>query len=136
GQQQQTSFNIQCSSNDFKPNQCRPPGDFELLSISVVHQLSKSACRLDQSYGITGNRRAVWVNGGPRETVNIQCSSIDYKPRTCRPNGDQILEEVRVEHKQSRSACTLNVSYGLTSDRRGVWVNHGCRALFVAYVAQ
>ena len=119
-----------------------------LLSVKVANKQSKSACTLDASYGLTINRRAVWVNGGCRalflvtgtlaeqpRRVNVECSSNNYRPSTCRPAGAGKLLDVHVVQKKSRSACTPNVSYGITADGTRVWVNHGCRAIFVATIA-
>ena len=60
----------------------------------------------------------------PRSVAQtISCSSDDGKRHYCSANG-----RARLVQQRSQSACTEGYSWG--SDRRGVWVDHGCRADF------
>ncbi|KAK7480556.1 hypothetical protein BaRGS_00028218 [Batillaria attramentaria] len=141
------SGNLRCSSNRNGTAQCRPPGDIILGSVSVASKMSSSStCTLDETFGILTDGRGVWATSGckavfsisgliwPHETVNIECFSEQNKPKQCRPERNVTLTSLWVEHRHSRSACREDVNYGITSDRRGVWVNHGCRALFVGFL--
>lgn len=61
--------------------------------------------------------------GGERETV--RCDSNDSRYRECPAD---TRGGVRLERQYSKSACIEGRSWGY--DRRGVWVNNGCRAEF------
>lgn len=140
---------IECSSNSFKPAQCAVPNNVLLQSVSVASQLSKSPCTLDVTFGITADKQGVWVTNGCRArfavagiqldssltTVNVVCSSNNFKPAQCYPGGGVVLTSVSVVHQLSRSSCIKDVTFGITSDGRGVWVTNGCRAVFSAVVA-
>lgn len=62
----------------------------------------------------------------PRSAAQtISCSSDDGKRHYCPANTEG---RVRLVQQRSESACREGYSWG--SDRRGVWVDHGCRADF------
>jgi hypothetical protein len=43
----------------------------------------------------------------------------------------RVRSDVELIRQRSTSACRFNTSWGY--DRRGVWVNKGCRADFAVY---
>ena len=67
---------------------------------------------------------AVFVPRSAAQTFS--CSSDDGKRHYCSANGPG---RVRLAQQRSESPCREGYSWG--SDRRGVWVDHGCRADFV-----
>lgn len=55
----------------------------------------------------------------------VRCESRNFRYRYCRADTDN---EVRLEREMSRRNCVLWRSWGY--DRRGIWVDNGCRAEF------
>jgi hypothetical protein len=65
------------------------------------------------------------------ESWSYRASSLSQGLVAPFPNAaDSILTSVSVNTKYSNSACTLGSSYGITADRKRVWTDNGCRALF------
>lgn len=62
---------------------------------------------------------------GYGEPQTVRCDSNDSRYRECPAD---TRGGVRMERQYSKSACIEGHSWGY--DRRGVWVNHGCRAEF------
>ncbi|WP_462116761.1 DUF3011 domain-containing protein, partial [Lysobacter xanthus] len=61
----------------------------------------------------------------PPTASRFRCESEDGRERTCGING---RGDVRFVRQLSRAACIEGRSWGV--DRRGVWVDGGCRAEF------
>ena len=57
--------------------------------------------------------------------TEIRCSSRDNKRRTCQADTSG---GVRLVQRMSKSPCHEGESWGY--DDRGIWVDHGCRAVF------
>jgi hypothetical protein len=55
----------------------------------------------------------------------IECTSEGYRYRYCRVDTDN---SVRLAHQQSKSSCDFGRGWGY--DRRGIWVDNGCSAIF------
>jgi hypothetical protein len=129
---------ITCSSDDGRRNWCDigPSRD-----VRLVRQISGSACVRDSTWGV--DRRGLWVDrgcraefaigrGGPpppapgygHSTV-VTCSSNDGGRRWCDIGGRQ---DVRLVRQISGSPCVRDNTWGV--DRRGLWVDRGCRADF------
>ncbi len=64
--------------------------------------------------------------GGNREQQRFACNSDDMRRHSCAV--DTRGGEVRLVRQLSDSPCTKGYSWG--TDRRGIWVDHGCRANF------
>lgn len=139
--------------------------------VQLYRQLSKNACRYNESWGY--DRRGVWVDQGCRgdfqlytgrsggdgrnkddHTAAIVGGAValgvlgaalsekdkdhnEDRPRRlvrCESDGDyrhcraDFRNGVRLHRQLSRSSCRQNESWGY--DRRGVWVDRGCRAEF------
>jgi hypothetical protein len=125
---------ITCSSNDGRRNWCDigPTRD-----VRLVRQISGSACIRDNTWGV--DRRGLWVDRGcraefvvgrggpppPPQARIVNCSSNDGRRNWCDigPNRD-----VRIARQISGSACIRDNTWGV--DRRGLWVDRGCRADF------
>ncbi|MGH9666320.1 MAG: DUF3011 domain-containing protein, partial [Bryobacteraceae bacterium] len=62
---------------------------------------------------------------GPREGVIVTCSSDDMRRHSCDADTRGGVHLVR---RRSEAACRQGNSWGF--DRRGIWVDRGCRADF------
>jgi DUF3011 family protein len=102
-----------------------------------VKQRSESACQEGYSWGLDGG--GIWVDygcradftvtaypyGGPDQGSIISCSSDDGGRHYCPADTRGV---VRLLKQRSDSSCLQGQSWGF--DRRGIWVDHGCRADF------
>jgi hypothetical protein len=138
---------IRCESSDGRSRQCAvdPRG-----GVRLVRQLSRSPCIEGRSWGVDrggvwvaqgcraefevgyrGNRGYGWGRNDDRDgygTVNarlLRCESNDGRGRRC---DVPVYRGVQLVRQLSRSTCSEGHSWGW--DRRGVWVDHGCRAEF------
>ena len=132
---------IVCESRDNRYEECRID---TRGGVSLDQQLSKSPCRYNDSWGY--NRRGVWVSEGCRarfivrdpgwhdsssggwgsqDGSAVRCESRDNRRQYCDAN---TRDGVRLSRQLSRSACDYGATWGY--DRRGIWVDHGCRADF------
>jgi Protein of unknown function (DUF3011) len=126
---------ITCSSNDMRRNWCDigPSRD-----VRLVRQISGSACIQGQTWGT--DRRGLWVDRGcraefivgraggpppPPPPMMVTCSSNDMRRNWCDIGGRR---DVRLNRQISGSACIQGQTWG--TDRRGLWVDRGCRAEF------
>jgi hypothetical protein len=130
-----------CSSDDGRRHYC--PVDSR-GRVRLVRQRSQSPCREGYSWGSDG--RGVWVDHGCRadfategrrggwdrdrdrgsdQDLVVSCSSDDMHRNYCPAD---TRGGVRLLKQRSDSACRQGYSWGY--DRRGIWVDHGCRADF------
>jgi hypothetical protein len=128
---------ITCASNDGRRNWCDigPSRD-----VRLVRQISGSACIRDNTWGV--DRRGLWVDRGcraefvvasgyrpppppPQQARIVNCSSNDGRRNWCDIGPSR---DVRLQRQISGSACFRDSTWGL--DRRGLWVDRGCRADF------
>jgi hypothetical protein len=65
--------------------------------------------------------------GGSGQSQRIACNSDDMRKHSC--SVDTRGGAVRLAVQHSEAACTKGYSWG--TNRRGIWVDHGCRADFV-----
>jgi hypothetical protein len=138
---------VSCSSDDGGRHYCPTNGGRVRLS----RQRSESPCREGYSWGQDG--RGIWVdhgcraefavdrgwggggwdrdrdrdrgNNGSDADLVVSCSSDDMHRHYCPADtrgGVQLLKQ------RSDSSCRQGYSWGY--DRRGIWVDHGCRADF------
>ena len=132
GPSQQT---INCSSNDGRRNWCAIGG---ARDAQLVRQISGSPCVRGQTWGI--DNRGLWVDRGcraefvlggrpgpppPPPPTIVTCSSNDMRRNWCDIGGRR---DVRLQRQISGSACVQGSTWGV--DRRGLWVDRGCRADF------
>jgi hypothetical protein len=127
---------ITCSSNDGKRNWCDVGGRRD---IRLARQISGSACVQGSTWGV--DRRGLWVDRGcraeffvaggrpqgpppPQERI-VNCSSNNGKRNWCDVGPSR---DIRLARQISGSACVQGSSWGI--DRRGLWVDRGCRADF------
>lgn len=160
---------VRCESTDQGYRHCRAD---TRDGVQLYRQLSKSACRYNDTWGY--DRRGVWVDRGCRGDFQLYTGSSGgdgkqkgkdntaaivggvialgvlgavlaernkedgpdhpYPTLRCESNGDyrhcraDTRDGVRLYRQLSRSACRYNDTWGY--DRRGVWVDRGCRAEF------
>lgn len=127
---------ISCSSDNGKRHYC----DAQTRGgVSMLRQRSDAACEEGYSWGY--DRRGIWVDHGcradfsvdtegaaisaPAEKLTLECASDDGKRHFCPADTSR---GVRMFHKLSSARCEEGYSWGF--DRRGIWVDHGCRADF------
>jgi len=70
--------------------------------------------------------------GGNRPSQSFACNSDNMRRHSCYV--DTRGGEVRLVRQLSDSACTRGYSWG--TNRRGIWVDHGCRADFAVVTAR
>jgi hypothetical protein len=106
--------------------------------VHLQRQLSKEACLEGVSWGF--DRDGIWVDKGCRaifevgesslgdvsggRTVKVESKNMQRKYKETSTRGG-----VRLQRQLSREACVEGVSWGF--DRDGIWVDEGCRAMFV-----
>lgn len=131
---------LTCSSNNGRRVYC--PADTR-GGVSMVRQRSDARCQQGYSWGY--DRRGVWVDRGCRADFVINTG---YRPRpggpgygqgqriTCSSNNGKrnycaadTRRGVQMVNQRSGSPCQQGYSWGY--DRRGIWVDRGCRADFV-----
>ena len=126
---------VTCSSNDGRRNWCNigPTRD-----VRLIRQISGSACVRDSTWGV--DRRGLWVDRGCRAEFVVgarpgppppppgrivNCSSNDGRRNWCDAGRSR---DIRLVRQISGSACVRGSTWGI--DRRGLWVDRGCRADF------
>lgn len=144
------SDTVSCSSDDGRRHYCGTQGSGR---VRLIKQRSDSPCREGYSWGSDG--RGIWVDHGCRadfaveggrggdydrdrrgrdwnrgdrgseQDIVISCSSDDMHRHYCPAD---VRGRVQLIKKRSDSACRQGYSWGY--DRRGIWVDHGCRADF------
>lgn len=127
------AYNIYCASDDMHRNWC--PVDTR-GGVRLVRKRSDSACVWGSTWGY--DRKGVWVDRGcradfeigqagwqPEQSRTIYCASDDGGRNVCKTHGGQ---DVRIIRQRSDADCIFNRTWGY--DRRGIWVDRGCRADF------
>lgn len=117
---------ITCSSDDMHRHTCRAK---TWGGVELVKQRSDAECREGYSWGY--DREGIWVDRGCRaefrvlEARIVTCSSDDMRRHYCEIGGGG---DARLHKQHSDAECREGYSWGV--DRRGLWVDHGCRAEF------
>jgi hypothetical protein len=129
---------ITCSSDDGGRNYCSAD---TRGGVTMVRQRSDARCQQGYSWGF--DQRGIWVDRGCRAefSVNtgygpggpgygtggrmITCSSDNGARTYCNADTSRGVELVK---QRSDARCTQGYSWGY--DRRGIWVDRGCRADF------
>ena len=125
---------IRCESNDGRIRTCQAPWQGQSR---LVRQLSSARCTLGQTWftsrgqvTVTQGCRAefgpgVGIPGG--QWVTVQCESNDGRLRTC---GSNLVGRATLQRQLSNQRCIENSNFGLRNG--SVWVNNGCRGVFLA----
>ena len=129
---------VTCSSDDGRRKYCSADTGG---GVRMLRQVSGSPCREGESWG--WDRNGIWVDRGCRaefevgtragavqqrrggQSYSVTCSSDDGRRNYCpvATSGG-----VRLTRQISGSPCREGESWGW--DRRGIWVDRGCRAEF------
>jgi hypothetical protein len=139
---------ITCSSDNGKRNYC--PANTQ-GGVSMLRQRSDARCQQGYSWGY--DRRGIWVDRGCRADFRINtyrpggpgygpggpgygpggpggqmitCSSENGRRNYCPADTRRGVQLVK---QRSDARCTQGYSWGY--DKRGIWVDRGCRADFV-----
>lgn len=138
---------VRCESQDSRTERCRANG----RDVQLVRQLSGSPCVRGRNWGT--DSQGIWVSSGCRADFRVgygrdddddrygyghgsnygnndglfRCESRDNRTERCSSRHSGRVQFVR---QLSDTPCVRGRSWG--SDSRGVWVSHGCRALFQA----
>ena len=129
---------VRCESYNYQPNRCpaNTQGGVRL------DRVLGGQCSQGRSWGY--DRSGIWVNNGCRADFivggggggggggyppgygqEVRCESFNYQPNRCSANTQGGVRISRVLGGQ----CSEGRTWGY--DRGGIWVNGGCRAVFV-----
>jgi hypothetical protein len=125
---------VSCNSDDMRRHYCEMD---TRGGVRLIKQNSNAACIVDRSWGY--DRRGIWVDHGCRaefevlaasasptpQGQTVSCDSNDMRRHYCEVD---TRGGVRLLKQNSNAACIVDRSWGY--DRRGIWVDHGCRADF------
>jgi uncharacterized protein YegP (UPF0339 family) len=125
---------VSCDSDDMRRHYCEVD---TRGGVRLIKQNSNAACIVDQSWGY--DRRGIWVDHGCRADFEVLAVSAYPAPQgqTISCNSDDMRRHycevdtrggVRLIKQNSNAACIVDRSWGY--DRRGIWVDRGCRADF------
>ena len=139
---------ITCSSNDYRYERC----EVDIHGgVRLERELSRgNLCRYRDSWGydqdgiwVARGCRARFVVGdrdwrhpssgdwGDRSSSTVRCESRNYRQGYCEADtrgGVRLVRQLSRETRGGRGACVYGRTWGF--DRRGIWVDHGCRADF------
>jgi hypothetical protein len=128
---------VPCSSDDGRRKYC--PANTH-AGVALEKQTSGAVCQQGYSWGYDGG--GIWVDHGCRAYFRVEyerpgdnrggesivrCSSDDGERHYCEADTRGDVDLIR---QHSEAPCDEGVSWGY--DQRGIWVDHGCRAEFVA----
>lgn len=133
---------LTCASDDGRRHFCQANTRF---GVQMTNQRSGSPCVQGSTWGF--NRNAIWVDRGcradfilgrpgagpgpgfapgPPPAATLTCSSNGGRRNFCPADTSR---GVRLIQQRSGSPCVQGSTWGF--DRRGIWVDRGCRADFV-----
>ena len=109
--------------------------------VYVNQQLSNSPCVVGRTWGVSGDRDEIWVDGGCRAEFQVGSSA----GMAAAAFGKSVVCE---SHNNGKDRCAADTSYGVQLvrqisrggcergkdwgfDENGIWVDNGCRGEFV-----
>jgi hypothetical protein len=125
-------FQIYCASDDMNRAWC--PADSR-FGVRIVRQRSEAPCIQGQTWGF--GKRGIWVDRGCRADFRVAgdwdarsatlfyCASDDMRRHSC---DIDTRDGVFIVRQRSEADCIYGRTWGY--DRRGIWVDGGCRADF------
>src|SRR5258706_132688 len=114
---------VRCSSDDGRKQFCQADTRY---GVTMVKQVSGAPCQQGRSWGY--NDRGIWVDHGCRAEFAVRGTAYANGGRQyCEADTRGDVDLIR---QHSEAACQEGYSWGF--DDRGIWVDHGCRAEFVA----
>lgn len=131
---------VRCESQDNRRQHCNMD---TRGGVAFRRQLSEAQCIQGRTWGY--DKRGVWVSGGCRAEFStgagnsipapghgngqtVRCESQDGRMRRC---DARIQRGVQLIRQLSDTRCVERQNWGW--DRRGIWVNNGCRGEFRVY---
>lgn len=127
---------VTCSSDNGRRRYCAAD---TRKGIRLGKQRSPTPCKLNYSWGF--DQRSIWVDRGcradfilgqvgppspPARPLVITCSSKNMSRNYCPAN---TTRGVILRRQLSGPVCRQGVTWGY--DKRGIWVDRGCRAEFI-----
>jgi hypothetical protein len=137
----QNGRQVTCASDDGKRHLCRVDTS---RGVQMTNQRSGSPCIQGKTWGY--DRSGIWVDRGCRADFYLSNSGPGYRPGpgpgsgsvkiTCSSNNGKrnycpvdTGRSVQLTNQRSGSPCIQGQTWGW--DRRGIWVDRGCRADFM-----
>ena len=130
---------VECSSQKGNYQYCPT---YDIGSVRLTRQLSKSPCRPYDTWGASGDGSGVWVRDGcrgvfvverggrrppgPRGPTSVTCKSDDFSYRAC--PAPMWGRRVFIQKQLSRTRCVRGDNWGEMYS--GIWVDRGCGAVF------
>lgn len=130
---------VSCESINYRKNWCRVDTQ---EGVRLFRRKSFSPCVRGRTWGFT--QRGIWVSSGCRALFRIVgcewcgretrdrgrektvfCGSNNFKQKLCRVDTSGV---VRLSEQKSGAPCIRGRTWG--TNRRGIWVDCGCRARF------
>ena len=130
---------VLCESHGYDRNRCYVGGSFQ--RIELADQISNSACRYGRDWGYDSS--SIWVDHGCRAyfkvvkrnagagSRDVQCESQNYRYTSCEVGF--YIERAQKVRQISNTRCEKGVNWGVSSNRRGIWADDGCRGVFRVY---
>ncbi len=129
---------IRCESVNNGRETCKVDATDRMVTVN--QQLSDTSCILGRSWGVSNDRKAIWVDNGCRAEFqvggkgftatsfarSVVCESQNNGKTNCPVDtsyGVQLARQI------SANGCVRGEDWGF--DENGIWVDHGCRAEFV-----
>ncbi len=133
--QDSDTFPIRCESQGYRYTYCNVSD--RVTDVRLTRQLSDKDCIEGVTWGY--DRGGVWVDRGcradflvftsrPEQETYLNCGSKKYKYNTCFAPGR--ISRARLIRQRSEARCDEGISWGVTPDRRGIWVDRGCSGEF------
>ncbi len=128
--------------NPHTPRPCSRRRSLALLATTLVVALATPLSGNVQPYSGGRDEEAHDLERGPGERDSsrrgdypppaiVRCESTDQRYRHCRADTD---DGVQLHRQLSKNACRYQETWGY--DRRGVWVDQGCRGDFQLYTGR
>ncbi len=129
------TYPIRCESQGYRYTYCNVQD--HVSDVRLTRQLSDTACIEGVTWG--HDRGGVWVDRGcraeflaytsrPEQENYLSCGSRQYKYNTCYASGR--ISRAHLVRQRSDARCDEGFSWGVTPDRRGIWVDRGCSGDF------
>lgn len=132
-----TSQLVKCKSDNYRYNYCAIPRGI-VVDARLVDRVSDAGCGYGNNWGF--DRGGIWVDDGCEAYFRVEVVSrrnSDYVRLTCESHDDAYevcdvrgrIEAVRLAEQLSNAECRRGYNWGLR--RGGIWVDRGCRAVFL-----
>ena len=128
---------VRCESINNTRKTCSVDASGRMVAVNQL--LSENPCILGRTWGVSGDRREIWVNDGCRAEFQVGgtvlASSAFDRSLICESNNNtrsvcaaDTTYGVQLVRQISQNSCNRGTDWGFTEN--GVWVDNGCRAEF------